>query len=106
MTHEYKYMITPEGAEEALWRWEYVKDWPEGAEWCRHHLQGDIRLDISGQELELDDVHLPTGYVTIEEIIRFCIVDLGVKPLTKDWHQVLEDSYQTFKDVFSPRGSI
>jgi hypothetical protein len=28
-----------------------------------------------------NDWHLPTGWVPIEEIIRFCIVDLGVPPL-------------------------
>ena len=40
---------------------------------------------------------MPTGWVSIEEIIRFCIVDLGVPPLDPgvdadgipNWHTLL-----------------
>jgi hypothetical protein len=38
-------------------------------------------------------------------VIRFCIIDLGVSPLSSGWHEVLEDSYRLFKTKFAPRGS-
>jgi hypothetical protein len=42
-------------------------------------------------------VHIPTGWVTVEEIIRFLISDLGVKPKEQDWEKELRDSEELFK---------
>jgi hypothetical protein len=95
---EYRYTLTPKGSADPLCRWEYVRKWPRDTDrWCRHHVQGDIPVSIGGQTISLNDLHLPTGYVTLEEIIRFCLVDLGVKPLSPDWHAILEKSYRQFK---------
>lgn len=103
-TASYRYALTPEGVQEPIWRWEYVRKWPDDNEyWCRHHLQGDVLVNIHGQPLSLNDIHLPTGYTSIEEVIRFCIVDLEVKPLSEAWHEILEQSYREFKDVFTHR---
>jgi hypothetical protein len=33
-------------------------------------------------KISLNDVHVLTGFVTVEEVLRFCIVDLGVPPLS------------------------
>ncbi len=96
VTAGYRYTLTPEEADEALLRWEYVRQ-PEGL-WCRHHLQGPVPLALGRREpVPLNDLHLPTGYVTIEEVIRFCIVDLGVEPLSKEWDAILTESYEKFK---------
>ena len=107
ITAEYRYTLTPGKLDEAtqrdpLLRWEYVRDVPDDATWCRHHLQGPVRLQIGKAKLSLNDLHLPTGYVTIEEVLRFCIADLGVKPLSRQWHRLLEESYQRFKDDSAP----
>jgi hypothetical protein len=94
----YKYSLTPIGSSDPLCRWEYLKQWPkEHDRWCRHHLQGDIPVSIADRNVSLNDLHLPTGYVTIEDIIRFCIVDLSVDPLSDNWHEILEASYRQFK---------
>ncbi len=106
VTVAYTYTLTVEGAEERLLRWEYVHQPPADARWCRHHLQGNVPLQVGRWALSLNDLHTPTGYVTIEEILRFCIVDLGVQPRGEDWHAVLETSYRRFKDDFAPRGEI
>lgn len=106
ITVEYRYALTPGKLDEAmqrepLLRWEYVRDAPDEARWCRHHLQGPVRLQIGRAGLSLNDLHLPTGYVTIEEVLRFCIVDLGVRPLSPRWHRLLQESHQRFKDDFA-----
>jgi hypothetical protein len=77
-TNEYTYTLTAEGNTEPLLRWEYKKTRPRNTNtmWCRHHLQGPVELNIAEQAVRLNDLHLPTGYVPLEEIIRFCIVDL------------------------------
>ncbi len=90
----YVYSLRPEWANQALLRWEYVSrpDDPD-ARWCRRHLQGPIPLQFApAREVSLNDVHLPTGWVPIEEVLRFCIVDLGVRPLSPGWHEALAES--------------
>jgi len=38
----------------------------------------------------LAKVHLPTGRITLEQFLRFLIVELDVKPLRNDWERVLD----------------
>jgi hypothetical protein len=95
---EYRYTLTPKESDDPLWRWEYVKNWPrETDRWCRHHVQGDVPIAIGRIRTSLNDLHLPTGYVTLEEVIRFCLTDLRVRPLSRDWHDILQRSYDEFK---------
>jgi hypothetical protein len=49
----------------------------------------------------MNNLHLPTGFVALEEVLRFCIVDLGVNPLSDEWNGVLEESYRLFKTEFT-----
>ncbi|MBI2455099.1 MAG: hypothetical protein HYV46_03055 [candidate division NC10 bacterium] len=100
-TIDYRYTLTPGDKTEPLLRWEYLKTPPAGALWCRHHLQGPVELQIHEHSVSLNDLHLPTGYVPFEEVLRFCIVDLGVPPLSEDWDAVLRDSYERFKTEFT-----
>lgn len=100
-TVEYRYYLTPEGAEQPLLRWEYIRAPEAGALWCRHHLQGPMNLPLPGHVVSLNDLHLPTGYVAFEEVLRFCIVDLGVRPLSDAWDGILRDSYERFKTEFT-----
>ncbi len=99
-TIEYRYTLTPAGAKEPLLRWEYIRSPRRGSEWCRHHLQGPVDLEIREHLVQLDDLHLPTGYVTFEDVIRFCIVDLDVPPLHQDWSAILAESYEQFRTEF------
>jgi hypothetical protein len=101
-TVKYTYTLTPSGAQEPLFRWEYVRDIGDDR-WCRHHLQGPLALPVNdrGGIVSLNDWHLPTGYVPFEEVLRFCVVDLGVTPLAADWHEVLRESYERFKADFT-----
>lgn len=91
VTVQYGYALAQGEEAEPLLRWEYVRDWPDSAKsrWCRHHLQGNVALNLGPDGVSLNNLHLPTGYVTMEEVIRFCIVDLGVKPLSPRWDHVL-----------------
>jgi hypothetical protein len=103
-TTNYRYALLPDGHSEPLMRWEYVRTPADGAEYCRHHFQGPLSLGISdreGVEANLQRWHLPTGWVALEDVIRFCIVDLGVPPLTDEWSQILSDSGARFGAEFS-----
>lgn len=104
----YRYAISRSDANEALLRWEYIRDREPGKFYCRHHLQGPITLDLyhqrSREQVNLQAWHLPTGWVPIEEVLRFCIVDLGVTPLSNNWDRILVDSERRFRSEFSSPG--
>jgi hypothetical protein len=93
----YRYAIFRARDTQPLMRWEFVRYPGDDARYCRSHFQGPIRMGIvdrDGREGNLQSWHLPTGWVMIEEVLRFCIVDLGVTPLNDDWHRILTDSYE------------
>jgi hypothetical protein len=79
-------------------RWEYVSRETRDTGHCRHHLhlQGEYTLGTR-RTIPLAQVHIPTGWVTLEEIIRFLITDLGVKPKEQDWENSLRESEELFK---------
>ena len=102
-TLKYQYLMKRANESEPVVRWEYDR-FPTGPGlWCRNHLQGAIPVRFSnGQPVSLNDMHLPTGWVPFEEVIRFCIVDLGVQPLDEslrddglpEWDHRLRESQQ------------
>jgi hypothetical protein len=89
----YRYTLQPEGHREPMFRWEYVSE-PEGEDafWARHHLQGPAPIDVGSRYVSLNDLHVPTGPVPVEEVVRFCINDLGVAPLSEEWNAILIES--------------
>lgn len=96
-TIAYRYGVIPEGGRDFLLRWEYTRTLPPGKVHCRHHLQGIVEFPLPVGPASLDAFHLPTGYVPFEDVLRFCIVDLGVQPLTDEWDATLRASYDRFK---------
>ncbi len=52
------------------------------------HLDQGARL---GHE-DLHRTHIPTGRISIEEVIRFVITELRVEPLRGDWEKVLSEA--------------
>lgn len=89
---KYGYHLAQAGVTEPALRWEYdgqVAD--HEAAWSRYHLQGPIELKLGAMPGPiLSEVHLPTGWVPLQEVLRFCIVDLGVEPLSRDWRATLD----------------
>jgi hypothetical protein len=89
----YRYAITASGSQEPIFRWEYVSRISDpDALWSRHHVQGSLPANLGRATVPLNDLHLPTGPVPLAEVLRFCIVDLGVRPLSADWDARLIDS--------------
>ncbi|CAN5749830.1 hypothetical protein BH23CHL2_BH23CHL2_14730 [soil metagenome] len=96
----YRYTLRPEGHREPMFRWEYVAE-PEGddAFWARHHLQGPAPINVGSRYVSLNDLHVPTGPVPIEEIVRFCIIDLGVASLSDEWDVILVESAEVSRQI-------
>ncbi|MBC7793533.1 MAG: hypothetical protein H7Z43_07480 [Clostridia bacterium] len=58
-----------------------------------------IQSDATAGKLDLNRLHVPTGRVMIEHVIRFLIVELGHKPPCGDeWPNVLEKSERKYLD--------
>lgn len=96
-TVAYSYGVGPSDIDEPLFRWDYERERNDpDKRYCRHHLQGTMSVNLGEGVFDFNRQHLPTGYVPIEEVIRFCIVDLGVRPLHDDWSERLDASYEGF----------
>lgn len=56
------------------------------------HLSSQLPPVVTGreqQEIALSDMHIPTGFVTLPDIVRLLIDEFGVEPLRDDWRTVL-----------------
>jgi hypothetical protein len=90
VTVKYRYALYLADEDEPFLRWEYdARPTDPGALWCGQHLQGLMRLPVTANGVPLNDLHLPTGQIAIDEVVRFCIVDLGVEPLSENWNELL-----------------
>jgi len=98
-TVKYRYGIALEDGQESLLRWEYASAEEHGDHvWCRHHGHALATLELPEGALSLNGSHVPSGYVPIEDVIRFCIVDFGASTLSPDWHERLTESSRAFKE--------
>lgn len=99
-TLSYRYTIGKPGESEPLFRWEYVRSPEEGKHYARHHFQSPqpTGLERDGRATLYQELHLPTGWVAIEEVIRFCLNDLSATTRLKpeEWHRLLTDSHERF----------
>lgn len=50
-----------------------------------------------GRSRALYRLHLPSGRVSFEEVLRFLIEEMGVRPARKDWDAILSDSQARFE---------
>jgi hypothetical protein len=100
--YAYRLLNRDDPTSDAVLRWEYVSDAPHDR-WCRHHVQIAATVALAGGALDLNREHAPSGWVTIEEMIRFLIHDLGVAPVTQDWPTLLADSERKFFENFTSK---
>lgn len=97
----YRVQEEPDPTTQALVRWEYDRD-TDHARHARHHMQLPATLEAGNGTLDLNKAHLPTGWVTIEEVIRFLIVDLDMQPpCGDDWPAKLRVSEDAFFQKFT-----
>lgn len=97
LTYTYRIAEASRFDSEPLFRWEYLSREYEKLDFPRHHLH--IRTTMKGETrvFELKDLHTPTGWVTIEEVIRFAITELKIKSKSSDWDKRLQESEQKFR---------
>lgn len=113
-TTAYRYAIyeTDDDLADPVLRWDYVANPPAGTQWCRHHVQVGrrsqkaVELRFNAGKLDLNRLHMPTGWVLIEDVLRFLLTDMEVEPASYEWETALVDSRETFFEKFSRRTSV
>ncbi len=90
-TLQYSYRIQAGPSLDSEWyfRFEYKAREIEDSLHPRHHIHLPVSLECGTTRVNLSRVHIPTGWVPLEEVIRFLIEELGVKAKTRDWDSVL-----------------
>ncbi|HET7753588.1 MAG TPA: hypothetical protein VFK85_06740 [Anaeromyxobacteraceae bacterium] len=104
-TLAYWYRLQPSAGlreTDALLRWEYDRCHdPRQPGPPRHHLQAAATVKWDAQVLDLNRLHTPSGWITIEELLRFLIIEFGVAPASADWPRIVADSEDVFFREFS-----
>ena len=98
LKYEYRVQRSPSLQDEAEVRFEYLsREVDPSARYPRHPVQ--FHRDYQGvrEGFSPNKLHIPTGWVTIENAIRFLIADLGVPPLIETWDEELRKSEEQFR---------
>jgi hypothetical protein len=102
------YAESPTLEGDSVVRWEYVAAKAGHAGPCRHHVQfGKMVTEVpfGTGSFNFTRFHMPTGWVLMEEVFRFLVTELGVKPPCGDrWPEVLRESENAFYKGFTDKG--
>lgn len=92
-TRAYVYELGVDGAADGLigWHW-HPPTTPDRPEPHTH-----VRVELDSLGVSLPRLHIPSGRVPFEEVVRFAIADLGAAHARDDWEDVLADSSLRFK---------
>lgn len=90
-----------EAANESNWvfRFEYVRKPqldPQKLPYPRSHVHINCHPQGYGGQKSFPDLHLPTRRVTLEQVVWHLIQEHEVKPLRKDWQEVLRRNEAEF----------
>lgn len=99
-TMAYTYHILEAPAPDSRWivRWEYISRDRRPMAHPRHHVHLPSIVETLDGDLDFSALHLSTGWVTVEEVIRFLIVEVGVVPKTEEWDKELQASEEKFRE--------
>jgi hypothetical protein len=100
LAYAYRVAEGPSFDDPCLFRWEYnsLEDRPSLSP--RHHLHLPAKISCFDRRrfLDAEKLHIPSGWVTVEEIIRFLIQELRVKSKSRNWNELLLDSERRFRE--------
>lgn len=97
-TKAYAYVVSiatrrePDPVEVFAWHWHPSRT-PQRA-YPHLHVRSEHRL----LGLALKNLHIPTGRVSFEEVVRFLIDELRVVPVRDDWQEVIGETETRFRE--------
>lgn len=79
-------------------RFEYISPQIRQLEHPRHHVHIPANIACGGcGDIDLRRTHVPTGWVTVEEVIRFLVEELGVRSRARNWPRLCAESEELFR---------
>lgn len=51
-----------------------------------------IEMGRDQEPLPLADMHIPTGFVALEDVVRLLISEFGIRPRSADWDSMLREN--------------
>lgn len=91
-TKMYEYRLLDHRLEEQLvYHWQPGPDFA-GPDHPHVHVSAtlDVQIDaLSRRAIDLDKLHIPTGRVTLQDMIRMLITEFQVAPRRPDWRETL-----------------
>jgi hypothetical protein len=109
--YEYKIYERPPTIDDddAIVRWEYASANKVHDTHCRHHVQFGKMVKpypVGDSTFDFTRFHMPTGWVTMEEICRFLVCEFGIEPpCGADWPNVLAAGEDHFYNKATDRGA-
>jgi hypothetical protein len=100
-TLQYRYWIQgDDNANTDSWffRFEYISPKMRPMMNPRHHMHLPCTLRCGQNDIELRQLHIPTGWVTVEEIVRFLVNEVGVRCKARTWDKILLQSEELFRE--------
>jgi hypothetical protein len=99
LAYAYRIAEGPTFDDQCLFRWEYNAREHKQSLAPRHHLQLPTTIKcFENRELDANKLHIPTGWVTVEEVIRFLVHELRVRPRSQKWDEELVKSERAFRE--------
>lgn len=74
--------------------------------WHPGHGQSGPHMHVRSLPVDpiaLGDLHIPTGRIPLEHVVRFLIEEVGVTPIRDNWREVLDDGERAFVERASWR---
>lgn len=98
-TLKYSYWLQDGPTNDDKWflRYEYVSRELGQSIHPRHHVHIPANIQHTKPQVDLTKIHLATGWVTVEELIRFLISEIGVKSRNAQWDRLLSASEEAFR---------
>lgn len=106
LAYAYRLQLGPDSDARALLRWEFISGIGRSRGF---HVHADSRIEDSAlsEALDLDKLHVATGRVLVEDVVRFLVAELGHKPPcgVRRCELLLDDSVRRFYEEFSTPGA-
>ncbi|MGH2607817.1 MAG: hypothetical protein ACRDHF_01900 [Tepidiformaceae bacterium] len=81
----YRYRLVVRERELLVFHWNPAG--PEGKPFPHLHLSAAAEVGNRA----LTRAHIPTGEVTLRDVVRLLIEELGIRPRRNDWRRILDD---------------
>lgn len=89
-TTAYQYLLEDEEEKEIV-----AYQWHPDSTIKVPHLHIGLSAKIAGKTA--NKVHLPTGRIALEQVLRLAVEELGAKPLKGEWKSILSQTQKLFE---------